>query len=232
LNEFKKTMGWITGGLPGVRKAITSGSTATLVFANGLQVSGTFTEVIDEDGEPVLVRTLGPTALSMNNVQLESFGKERFPNGISITVGKDIEVDGVRITTGDKIISAFAGPADPEAFEPNVNVPREKMHKIVYDKKALALHDLYRQVRNARSNRALVSKLPSIWESVRKSYPSDWLLPLEILEVFQLNSVEEGLQLEIRRYLEEKAKVEVGLSKVIRNGLMLLEGEVIGTVDF
>lgn len=227
LNEFKKTMGWITGGLSGVKKAIASGSTATLVFSNGLQVSGTFTEVTDDGRNPVTVKTSGPTALSRDNVQLENYGKEKFPNGISITIGKDIEIDGVNIPTGDKIVSAFAGPADPEAFEPNVNVPREKMHKIVYDKKALALHDLYRKVRNARTDSSLLSTLPAVWELVRKNYPADWLLPLEILEVLQVNAVEEGVQREIRRYLEGKRDSEKELYKLIENGLMLLGEKVI-----
>lgn len=227
LNEFKKTMGWITGGLSGVKKAIASGSTATLVFSNGLQVSGTFTEVIDNGIDPVFVRTSGPSALSRNNVQMEGYGKERFPDGIAITVGKDIQADGELIPTGDKIISAFAGPADPEAFEPNVNVPREKMHKIVYDEKALALHELYGRVRDARKDPSLMSMLPAVWEVVRKNHPADWLLPLEILELLHMNNINEDLQVQIREYLEEKAAKQPGLKKLISNGLMLLAKEVI-----
>lgn len=232
LNEFKKTMAWITGGLSGVKKAIASKSTGTVEFDNGLQVSGTFTEVIDDGTNPVHVKTSGPTALSMNNVQLEKYGKERFPNGISISLTKDylvfeengVVVDLPRDLTSNvsKIVSVFAGPADPEAFEPNVNVPREKMHKIKYDKKDLELHDLYRHVRNARMNRALLPTLAKTWEKVVKEFPSDWLLPLEILEVLQNNSIDEELQSQIRGYLEAKATSEPSLKKLIDNGLSLL----------
>src|ERR1041384_8060813 len=89
LNEFKQTMGWVVGGLPGVRKAIASKNTGTIVFNNGLQVSGTFTEVIADGNDPIFVRTSGPSALSINNVQLENFGKDKFPNGVSVSLEKD-----------------------------------------------------------------------------------------------------------------------------------------------
>ncbi|HMJ71078.1 MAG TPA: aromatic amino acid hydroxylase [Cyclobacteriaceae bacterium] len=275
LNEFKKTMGWIIGGVSGMRKAIASKYTATAVFSSGLQVSGTFTDVVDDGRNAVFIRTTGPSALSLNNVQLENYGKEKFPNGFSSPVGKvklekveidnDITLDyenGVRVkgvvkdilrhegnialidlanatvtyggelleqalsyslAIGERIISAYAGPADPEAFEPNVNVPREKMHQPTYDAKALELHELYRKVRNARNKAALVSTLPAIWEEVTKKFPGDWLLSLEILEVLQMNSVEEEIQGDIRRYLEDKKERQPDLKKLISNGLMLLK---------
>jgi len=272
LNEFRKTMGWITGGLTGTRKAIASKNTGTLVFSKGLQASGTFTEMIDDGKDVFYVRTAGPSALSVNNIQLEKYGKEKLPDGFSSPVGKftrtaeganvrfkydsGIEVTGVLtreddfmielsdatvtykekiidqsseyiLALGDRIISAFAGPADPEAFEPNVNVPREKMHKIHYDKKALELHELYRKVRDARLNKSQISTLPAIWREVAKDFPSDWLLSLEILEVLQINSVEDELQSQIWSYLEAKASSEPAQKKLVSNGLMLLERGII-----
>jgi phenylalanine-4-hydroxylase len=277
LDQFKQTMGWITGGLSGVKKAIASRNTGTLVFTSderrprGLQVSGTFTDVIDDGKDPIFVRTTGPSALSIDNIQLASYGKEKFPNGFSSPVGNftrettsnkvhlrysnGIDVKGTLVreddhmielsdavvtyknnvieessyyvvALGDKITSAYAGPADPEEFEPHVNVPREKMHKIVYDKEDLELHELYRKVREARGNKSLISTLPGIWQTVVKHFPADWLLPLEILEVLQAASTEEHLQEEIRTYLEEKKLREPGLSKLIANGLLLLKNSL------
>jgi phenylalanine-4-hydroxylase len=274
LNEFKKTMGWIIGGISGMKKAIASKYTGTAVFNSGLQASGTFTELVHDGRNPVFIRTTGPSALSLNNIQMEKYGKAKFPAGFSSPVGKvslenieinknitldydtGVQVKGVvkdivrhdgkialidlsgatvtyqgkildqaavySLAIGEKIISAYAGPADPEAFEPNVNVPREKMHQPVYDEKALELHELYRGVRNARNNSTLVTGLPGVWYKVRNDFPADWLLPLEILEVFQMNAVEEGLQGEIRSYLEEKRERQPELRKLISNGLMLL----------
>lgn len=281
LNEFKKTMGWIIGGVSGMKKAVASRNTATAVFSSGLQVSGTFTELIHDGRNVVFIGTTGPSALSLNNIQMEKYGKEKFPNGFSSPVGKvllekaeinkNITLDydtGVQVkgtvkeilrhegrialidladatvtyqgkilnqsklyslAIGEKITSAYAGPADPEAFEPNVNVPREKMHQPVYDQKALELHKLYQKVRDARNNSALVPTLPGLWYKIKREYPADWLLPLEILEVLQNEGVEENVQEEIRLYLEAKKNEEPGLKKLISNGLSLLNKSLTAT---
>jgi len=54
LNDFADKMAFRTGGLDGIKKAIRSENTGTCVFSSGLQLSGTFTEVIEKNGEPVI----------------------------------------------------------------------------------------------------------------------------------------------------------------------------------
>ena len=88
LEEFKKLMAWTTGGLEGVRKAIDSQHTSTIVYSSGLQVTGTFTNVIEADGQAIFIQTEGPTALSVNNTQLGDYPKEHFANGFSSPVGR------------------------------------------------------------------------------------------------------------------------------------------------
>src|SRR5213075_368141 len=58
LEEFAGTMAFRVGGLEGINKAIECNNTATCDYSSGLQVSGTFTEVItDEDDSPIYLRT-------------------------------------------------------------------------------------------------------------------------------------------------------------------------------
>lgn len=290
LEEFKKIMAWATGGLDGIRKAITSDQTGTIVYSSGLQVTGTFTKVLEANGSPIFIETSGPTALSLDNIQLHNYGKEHFASGFSSPVGKlimaskpledlldeelmqlgiekdkhstlsfehGVEVEGnveeivrsrsgtiilielqhatVRhngnvilvaptytMAIGEKIVSAFAGPADVEAFQPTVLVPHEKMHKINYDGKDLHLHELYRIVREARSNEKLISQIPSIWKTVVKNFPDDWLLSLEILEILQHHPSYQDLCNEIQDYLEKKSENRPDLEKLVTNGLKLL----------
>lgn len=87
LEKFKKLMAWTTGGLDGVQKAIASEQTGTIVFSSGLQVTGTFTNVIEAEGLPIFIQTTGPSALSVNNVQIKHYNKEHFA-GFSSPVGK------------------------------------------------------------------------------------------------------------------------------------------------
>lgn len=290
LEQFKKEMAWTTGGLDGVKKAIASQHTGTLEYSSGLQVTGTFTTVMEASGLPIFIETSGPTALSVNNVQLNKFDKNRFPSGFSSPVGRlrgssaaleemsddalkeigiepskyvllnfehGISVEGIirelvraaphklvlleihnatvrqegnvilvspnyAMAVGEKIISAFAGPADIEAFEPTVMVPHEKMHKFVYDEKALQLQDRYRIVRLARNDHQLVKGLYPLWQRTVTDFPDDWLLSLEILEILLQDGKSPGHHQEIRIYLEDKRKDHPNLSNLIANGLALL----------
>ncbi len=279
LNEFKKMMAWTVGGITGVQKAINSKSTGTLVFSSGLQVSGTFTEMITNDREVLYVRSSGPSALSLDHVQLDQYGKERLVNGFASPVGKIsgsheeflaqvesgqrielryesgvtvsgtvreklvhrgklvlIVIERAKVTYGERtleesseyflaigntIVSAFAGAADVEAFEPNVNVPREKMHKIAYDAKAKRLHQLYASVRKCRKEKTSID-FEGLFQTLVKEYPSDWLLVLELLEILHARSEQPALQLELRNYLNKKRVEHPSLEKLITNGLKLV----------
>lgn len=290
LEQFKKLMAWTTGGLDGVSKAIRSEQTGTVVYSSGLQVTGTFTHFLEADQKPIFIQTNGPTAFSLNNVQLHGYDKARFEKGFSSPVGKllgetrsienfsdqdlarhgiergktcslqfehGIEVEGqlrdvVRsrqgkiiilelhhatvhyngevilvepnysMAVGERIVSAFAGPADVEAFQPTVLVPHEKMHKITYSQKDLRLHDLYRKVRTARNEQQLISELDSVWRTALYDFPDDWLLSLEILEILSANSGYEQLSADIHNYLYQQKKKKPHLENLISNGLRLL----------
>lgn len=123
---------------------------------------------------------------------------------------------------GEAIVSAFVGPADVEAFEPTVMVPHEKMHKIVYDARALKLQEFYGIVRKARHDEQLVPRLAYVWKNTVEEFPDDWLLSLEILEILEdWDSYQEHAR-EIRSYLESKQNHHPHLRNLITNGLRLL----------
>ncbi len=290
LEEFKKRMAWTTGGLDGILKAIASEQTATLEYSSGLQVTGTFTSVLDDDGEPAFIRTSGPAALALADVQLKGYDKTNFTDGFCSPVGKlitssvpleemgddelrrngiekgkpadlrlehSIDVQGYvrqivrspkgkiilikfgaavvrrhhtvllsldtfNMAVGERIVSAFAGAADPDAFEPAVFVPHERMHKIHYNESARRLHELYRVVREARNDSQLLPELPATWNSVVRDYPHDWLLSLEILELLMPHAAYTGICRDVREYLENKCLQQAHLKNLIVNGLKLL----------
>jgi phenylalanine-4-hydroxylase len=88
LNEFADTMALRTGGVDAVMKAIESGYTGTIVYSSGLQVSGTFQEMIIHREAPVYIRTDGPTQLCYNDSQLPGQGKDYHSHGFGSPVGK------------------------------------------------------------------------------------------------------------------------------------------------
>jgi len=87
LEEYANTMAFRTGGLQGIRKAIRSEATATCIYSSGLQVSGTFFEVLDRKGEPVFIKTIGPTNLNFCGKELPGQDKSYHQHGFSSPVG-------------------------------------------------------------------------------------------------------------------------------------------------
>jgi phenylalanine-4-hydroxylase len=94
LEQFANTMSFRVGGVYGLKKAIESRNTCTAVYSSGLQVSGTFLEFIaDENGDPVFIKTIGATALAVNNKQLKGHGKDYHKDGFSSPVGRLVGYD-------------------------------------------------------------------------------------------------------------------------------------------
>jgi len=118
LAEFKQLMAWTQGGLPGMRKAIASQQTSTVVFSSGLQVTGTFNEVLANEGDPIFVRTIGDTAFAEHNKQLEGYAKHRFPTGFGSPVGELVGASSPLETMNDEALKrvgiALGQPLDIE----------------------------------------------------------------------------------------------------------------------
>lgn len=123
---------------------------------------------------------------------------------------------------GEKISSAFSGPADPDAFVYSFMAPKEKTHKLIHTPEAMNLHKMYGLARKYRESGTQTSHLFSFWRDVKHSYPDEWLLPLEILEI-ATKSGDDDLADEIRIYLIEKQQQEASLVNLISNGLSLVE---------
>lgn len=76
LQEFADSMALRTGGLNAVEQAIRSENTGTLVWSSGLQVSGTFSRVLNENEKPVYVETNSPASLAFEEKELNGVGKD------------------------------------------------------------------------------------------------------------------------------------------------------------
>jgi phenylalanine-4-hydroxylase len=88
LEEFANKMALRTGGLSGVQKLINSNALGTIELSTGLQISGTFTNVIESEGKPVYVQTTGKTALSYREKELVGHGTSYHAEGFGSPVGR------------------------------------------------------------------------------------------------------------------------------------------------
>jgi len=89
LEEFANTMALRKGGWRGLNKLINSKQLGTIEISTGIQVSGVFTRMIqNEDNEVVYFETTGPTALSYREKELIGHGTRRYASGFSSPLGK------------------------------------------------------------------------------------------------------------------------------------------------
>ncbi|MBE0650119.1 MAG: aromatic amino acid hydroxylase [Bacteroidales bacterium] len=115
---------------------------------------------------------------------------------------------------GEKIISAFYGPADPESFNLEYALPAEKTHRIQYTVHEKRLFELFTQVRKMEAQTLSTSSLSSIWDEIKQNYPDEWLLPFEIQELLSHNQTGQSTINEIKIYLNNLQKKNKELSHI------------------
>ena len=108
LEEFANTMAVRKGGWRGLQKLIDSKQLGTIEISTGLQVSGVFTRMIqNEDNEIVYFETQGETALAYREKELIGHGISRHKNGFRSPLGK---LKGINLAIENM------GPRDLEAY--------------------------------------------------------------------------------------------------------------------
>jgi phenylalanine-4-hydroxylase len=128
LEEFANTMALRTGGLSGINKLIHSKALGTVELSTGLQISGVFTNVIEEDGKPIYFQTTGKTALSYREKELVGHGTSTHPEGFGSPIGK---LKGINLAIEDmsprdlKAYGVYEGKTATLEFEGNITVVGE-----------------------------------------------------------------------------------------------------------
>lgn len=88
LEEFANTMALRKGGLNGINKLINSKALGTIELSTGLQISGVFSHVIENNGNPIYIQTTGETALSYREKELVGHGVKNHKDGFVSPLGK------------------------------------------------------------------------------------------------------------------------------------------------
>lgn len=108
LEEFANTMAVRKGGWRGLQKLINSKQIGTIELSTGLQVSGVFTRMIqNEDNEVIYFETEGETALAYREKELIGHGSARHTNGFRSPLGK---LKGINLSIENM------GPRDLQAY--------------------------------------------------------------------------------------------------------------------
>ncbi|QTE24083.1 aromatic amino acid hydroxylase [Polaribacter cellanae] len=109
LEQFANKMAIRKGGLKGIQKLMNSKNLGTIELSTGIQISGVFTNVIeDENGKPIYFQTTGNTALANRDKELIGHGVENHSSGFGSPVGK---LKGINIAIENM------SPRDLEAYQ-------------------------------------------------------------------------------------------------------------------
>lgn len=108
LEDFANTMALRTGGLSGIQKLIDSRALGSIELSTGLQISGQFNSVIEHQGKPVYIRTIGPTALAYREKELVGHSGQHHLEGFGSPIGK---LKGINLAIEDM------GPRDLKAYK-------------------------------------------------------------------------------------------------------------------
>lgn len=295
LEEFANTMALRSGGLDGIKKLIHSQALGTAELSTGLQISGTFTKVIEHKGNPVYVHTDGPTALSFREKELVGHSIKHHPDGFGTPIGKlkginlpiedmspvdlkayniyegetitlefegDITVEGEIVTgtrnlkgeiiliafrnckvshkdevlfrgtndelyhmaVGEKIVSAFNGPADLHSFDLITHEISASPPKADRTPERERLMELYKQVREYREGKNKTISRHKVFDELRENYSRDWLLSVELYELAYENG-DEDFASEIKSHLEQVKQDHPNYGHLIDDGIAMVQGE-------
>ncbi len=133
------------------------------------------------------------------------------------------------MAVGYKIVSAFPGAADSEAYGFRFPKFKDKTIKIEHTPEAQKLHKLYAFVRNAREKELDESELKNIWNEVKVNYSDEWLIQIELLEILKYKN-ETEISSSILKNLD-KLRAKKDIKKLIDDGLKLLEIKPSVSVD-
>ncbi len=191
------------------KRGILRGQKVTLEFVSGVEVAGTVHDLTFRDGRLLV--------LSFSGCVVRFRGEVLFEPSWGI----------YDMAVGRKIDSAWAGAADPDAFGYTFDPPQEKTHKILHTDKAKKLHSYYQEVRDLRDGNSGPAGLENLFETVRREYPDEWLLPLEILEQFW-DTGNEAVTNALLEYLMSLKSRQPGLENLIDNGLAMISERIKG----
>ncbi|RFN59729.1 aromatic amino acid hydroxylase [Marixanthomonas ophiurae] len=119
LEEFANTMAVRKGGWRGLNKLINSKQIGTIELSTGLQVSGHFTRMIqNEDNEVVYFETKGETALAYREKEVIGHGISRHTDGFRSPLGKLKKINLAIENMGPRDLQAYNFyDGKPIAFE-------------------------------------------------------------------------------------------------------------------
>ncbi len=131
------------------------------------------------------------------------------------------------MAVGEKVISAFNGPADLNSFDLVSHKLTETTIKAKKTQETTQLELLYQQIRDFREGTNTTISRNKVFQEVKANYPKDWLLSVELYELAVSNGDEE-FAADIIEHLEKVKQENPKLGHLIDDGLTLADQSLVG----
>lgn len=116
------------------------------------------------------------------------------------------------MAVGSRVVSAYAGPADDASFPGLYGAPPPRAKPMATSSATAEREDWYREVRAMRTADDVDDgRLAELLEAVRAEAPSDWLLPLEMLEI----AGDPALRTDLDDYLAQLAARDADVASLV-----------------
>lgn len=129
------------------------------------------------------------------------------------------------MAVGKDIVSAFSGPADYSSFDLITHVPSTQTIHVKKSKQRIALETLYQQVRDYREGKNNTVSRTKVLEELIENHSNDWLLPVELYELSQIDN-ETELSKKIVKHLESIKRNKPEFGHLIDDGLEIVSKSV------
>lgn len=130
------------------------------------------------------------------------------------------------MAVGAAIISVFNGAADKSILADQLYVSSETTHQQNYTTKDLKYQALFQLIRDNRELNQSKDNLADIWETIKNEFTNDWLAALELLELIDPIASKIKLSEEIRAYLLSQMQKFPKFSKLILDGLKIIDAKL------
>jgi phenylalanine-4-hydroxylase len=127
---------------------------------------------------------------------------------------------------GDSIFSVYNGTADKSIFEDQLYVSTKRTYQQNYTQQNIRYQNLFHQIRSYREENNSDNRLSLLWETLKNDFKEDWLAALEILELAAVDSNKIALVNEIRVYLNTQTNVYPRFTKLINDGLKIIDAKL------
>ncbi|NNE01809.1 MAG: aromatic amino acid hydroxylase [Eudoraea sp.] len=126
------------------------------------------------------------------------------------------------MAVGDKIVSAFNGPADLTSFDLVTHSVSSTTIKPVKSPERKKLELLYQQIRDFREGTNTTISRNKVFKEVKDNYPTDWLLSVELYELARNNN-DKAFAEEIIQHLNAIKNNHPNLGHLIDDGIQLVD---------